>query len=232
MINSFVATAAAALSWMFVEWMVKGKPSLLGACPAASRAWSRSRRRPATAGPMGAIVLGLDRRRGLPVLRAPRSKNAFGYDDALDVFGVHCIGGIVGAHRHRHPGEPDARRRRHHGLHRPARSPTTTSWRRSSRSAEAWLTTLVWSGVGSLITLQGGRRAGRTARAASRRSAKASISPITASAPTTCNAAPRHASCAGGSRRRPPVRRPRSHPGPLLACFGLRAHSRRWLITP
>jgi Amt family ammonium transporter len=48
MTNSFVATAAAALSWMFAEWLIKGKPSLLGACPAASPAWSRSRRRPAT----------------------------------------------------------------------------------------------------------------------------------------------------------------------------------------
>ncbi len=103
MINTFVATAAAALSWMFAEWIVKGKPSMLGACRAASRVWSRSRRRPAIAGPMGAIVLGLVV--GVVCLFFVTTvKNVLGYDDALDVFGVHCIGGIIGAHRHRHPG--------------------------------------------------------------------------------------------------------------------------------
>src|SRR3954464_13110437 len=96
MTNSFVATAAAAMSWMFAEWMLKGKPSLLGAlsgCVAGQVAVT-----PAAgyAGPMGALVLGLIV--GVVCLFfVPTVKNALGYDDALDVFGVHCIGGLFGA---------------------------------------------------------------------------------------------------------------------------------------
>jgi ammonium transporter, Amt family len=96
MINSFVATAAAALSWMFAEWLIKGKPSLLGivsGCVAGLVAIT-----PASgyAGPMGAMVLGLVA--GVVCLYfCSTIKNLMGYDDALDVFGVHCIGGIVGA---------------------------------------------------------------------------------------------------------------------------------------
>src|SRR5881227_2181889 len=96
MINSFVATAAAALSWMFAEWIFKGKPSMLGivsGCVAGLVAVT-----PASgyAGPMGALVLGLVV--GVVCLFFVTAvKNMFGYDDALDVFGVHCIGGIVGA---------------------------------------------------------------------------------------------------------------------------------------
>src|SRR5262245_24132696 len=96
MINSFVATAAAALSWMFVEWLTKGKPSLLGilsGCVAGLVAVT-----PASgyAGPMGALVLGLIA--GVVCLFfCTAVKNALGDDDAFDVFGVHCIGGIIGA---------------------------------------------------------------------------------------------------------------------------------------
>jgi Amt family ammonium transporter len=96
MTNSFVATAAAALAWMFVEWGAKGKPSLLGllsGCVAGLVAVT-----PASgyAGPMGAIVLGLAAG-AVCFFFCTTVKNAFGYDDALDVFGVHCIGGIIGA---------------------------------------------------------------------------------------------------------------------------------------
>jgi ammonium transporter, Amt family len=96
MTNSFVATAGAALSWMFVEWGAKGKPSLLGllsGCVAGLVAVT-----PASgyAGPMGAIVLGLVAG-AVCFFFCTTVKNALGYDDALDVFGVHCIGGIIGA---------------------------------------------------------------------------------------------------------------------------------------
>jgi Amt family ammonium transporter len=96
MINSFVATAGAALAWMFVEWMVKGKPSMLGiisGCVAGLVAVT-----PASgySGPMGAIVLGLVAG-AICFFAATSLKNALGYDDSLDVFGVHCIGGIIGA---------------------------------------------------------------------------------------------------------------------------------------
>ena len=96
MINSFVATAAAALSWMFAEWIFKGKPSLLGAISGCVAGLVAVTPASGYAGPMGAIVLGLVV--GVVCLfMVTTIKNMFGYDDALDVFGVHCIGGIVGA---------------------------------------------------------------------------------------------------------------------------------------
>jgi ammonium transporter, Amt family len=96
MTNSFVATAAAALSWMFAEWIVKGKPSLLGALSGAVAGLVAVTPAAGFSGPMGAIVLGLVV--GVVCLFfCSVVKNAFGYDDALDVFGVHCMGGIVGA---------------------------------------------------------------------------------------------------------------------------------------
>jgi ammonium transporter, Amt family len=96
MTNSFVATAAAALSWMFAEWIIKGKPSVLGALSGAVAGLVAVTPAAGYSGPMGAIVLGLIV--GVVCLFFVTTvKNALGYDDALDVFGVHCIGGIVGA---------------------------------------------------------------------------------------------------------------------------------------
>ena len=96
MINTFVATAAAAVSWMFAEWVLKGKPSLLGIVSGAVAGLVAVTPASGFAGPMGSIVLGL----GVGVICfifCTTIKNALGYDDSLDVFGVHCIGGIVGA---------------------------------------------------------------------------------------------------------------------------------------
>ena len=96
MTNSFVATAAAALSWMFAEWIVKGHPSVLGVISGAVAGLVAVTPAAGYAGPMGAIVLGLVV--GVVCLFfCTVVKNALGYDDSLDVFGVHCIGGIVGA---------------------------------------------------------------------------------------------------------------------------------------
>src|SRR6266851_2738861 len=96
MANSFVATAAAAMSWMFAEWIVKGKPSLLGAISGCIAGLVAVTPASGYAGPMGALVLGLIT--GVVCLFFVTTvKNALGYDDALDVFGVHCIGGILGA---------------------------------------------------------------------------------------------------------------------------------------
>ena len=96
MTNSFVATAAAALAWMFAEWIIKGHPSLLGALSGAVAGLVAVTPAAGFAGPMGAIVLGLVV--GVVCLFfCTVIKNALGYDDALDVFGVHCVGGIVGA---------------------------------------------------------------------------------------------------------------------------------------
>jgi len=96
MINTFVATAAAALSWMFAEWAVKGRPSLLGALSGAIAGLVAVTPAAGFAGPMGAIVLGLIVG-AVCLFFCSTVKNMFGYDDALDVFGIHCIGGIVGA---------------------------------------------------------------------------------------------------------------------------------------
>jgi len=96
MINTFVATAAAALAWMLAEKVAKGKPSLLGGASGAVAGLVAVTPASGFAGPMGAIVLGLVA--GMVCMFACSAiKNALGYDDALDVFGVHCVGGILGA---------------------------------------------------------------------------------------------------------------------------------------
>ena len=96
MTNTFLATAAAALAWMFAEWIIKGHPSLLGALSGAIAGLVAVTPAAGFAGPMGAIVLGLVV--GIVCLFfCTVIKNALGYDDSLDVFGVHCVGGIVGA---------------------------------------------------------------------------------------------------------------------------------------
>jgi Amt family ammonium transporter len=96
LINTFLATAAAALAWMLAEQTLKGKPSLLGGASGALAGLVAITPASGFAGPMGAIVLGLIA--GVVCsLCCSQVKNAFGYDDALDVFGVHCIGGILGA---------------------------------------------------------------------------------------------------------------------------------------
>ncbi len=96
MVNTFVATCAAALSWMFAEWLIKGKASLLGIVTGAVAGLVAVTPAAGFAGPMGAIVLGLVA--GVVCLFfCSVIKNMFGYDDSLDVFGVHCVGGIVGA---------------------------------------------------------------------------------------------------------------------------------------
>ncbi len=96
MINTTLATAAAALAWMFVEWIGKGKPSLLGIATGAIAGLVAITPACGNAGPMGAIILGITA--GIISFWAVTSlKRMFGYDDSLDVFGVHGVAGIVGA---------------------------------------------------------------------------------------------------------------------------------------
>jgi Amt family ammonium transporter len=96
MINTFVATAAAALAWMLAEKMFKGKPSVLGGASGAVAGLVAVTPASGFAGPMGAILLGVVAG-FVCMIMCSAIKNALGYDDALDVFGVHCIGGIIGA---------------------------------------------------------------------------------------------------------------------------------------
>jgi Amt family ammonium transporter len=96
MTNTFIATATAALGWMIIEWIAKGKPSLLGIASGAIAGLVAVTPASGFAGPMGALILGFIA--GVVCyFFCTTVKNALGYDDALDVFGVHCIGGIVGA---------------------------------------------------------------------------------------------------------------------------------------
>ena len=95
-LNTMVATCAAALSWMLCEWAIKGKPSLLGLVTGAVAGLVAVTPASGFAGPMGSIVLGL-LVSPICLMFCTSIKHALGYDDALDVFGVHCIGGIFGA---------------------------------------------------------------------------------------------------------------------------------------
>jgi len=95
-VNTMVATAAAALSWMVAEWLLKGKPSLLGLITGAVAGLVAVTPASGYAGPMGSIILGLVVS-PICLFFVDVVKHKLGYDDALDVFGVHCIGGITGA---------------------------------------------------------------------------------------------------------------------------------------
>ena len=94
--NTLLATAAAALSWMFAEWITKGTPTMLGAASGAVAGLVAITPACGFVGPMGSIAIGAIA--GVVCLLAvSKLKTLFGYDDSLDVFGVHCIGGILGA---------------------------------------------------------------------------------------------------------------------------------------
>ena len=91
-----IATAAAALGWMFLEWMSHGKPSALGIATGAVAGLVAITPASGSVGPMGAIAIGAASGLGC-FFAATTMKRALGYDDSLDAFGVHGIGGIIGA---------------------------------------------------------------------------------------------------------------------------------------
>ncbi len=91
-----VATAAAALSWMFIEWVKHGKPSVLGIASGAVAGLVAITPAAGAVGPMGAIAIGLASGAGC-FITSTSLKRAMGYDDSLDVFGIHAVGGIIGA---------------------------------------------------------------------------------------------------------------------------------------
>jgi Amt family ammonium transporter len=91
-----IATAAAALGWMFAEWIAKGKPSVLGVISGAVAGLVAITPASGFVLPGASIIIGVAA--GVICFFAATSvKHLFGYDDSLDAFGVHCIGGIVGA---------------------------------------------------------------------------------------------------------------------------------------
>ena len=96
MVVTQLATAVAALSWMFTEWLAKGRPSVLGIASGAVAGLVAITPASGFVGVTGAFVIGIAAG-VLCFLAATSVKKMFGYDDSLDAFGVHCIGGIVGA---------------------------------------------------------------------------------------------------------------------------------------
>jgi len=91
-----IATAAAALAWMFIEWLVHKKPSVLGIISGAVAGLVAITPASGFVGPTGALWIGIAA--GLGCFFASTTvKRVFGYDDSLDVFGIHAVGGIIGA---------------------------------------------------------------------------------------------------------------------------------------
>jgi Amt family ammonium transporter len=94
--NTLLATAAATLAWMGAEWAARGTPTMVGAASGAVAGLVAITPACGWVGPMGSIIIGI--LAGLVCLFAvSKLKGWFKYDDSLDVFGVHCIGGILGA---------------------------------------------------------------------------------------------------------------------------------------
>ena len=153
MINTFAATCAAALSWLFVEWGGKGKPSLLGLVSGAIAGLVAVTPASGFAGPMGSLVLGLVAGAVCYVF-CSSVKNAFGYDDSLDVFGIHCVAGIVGAIA---TGILVAPALKGTGIADYTAVPGSLSPGAYSMATQVWaqtkavIFTLLWSGIGSAI---------------------------------------------------------------------------------
>jgi Amt family ammonium transporter len=95
-LNTYLCTATAVIAWMFAEWIFRGKPTMLGAASGAVAGLVAITPACGVVSPGGAIILGIVV--ALVCLWAVAGlKKAMGYDDSLDVFGVHAVGGIIGA---------------------------------------------------------------------------------------------------------------------------------------
>jgi Amt family ammonium transporter len=150
-INTMVATCAAAVSWSLVEQFHHGKPSLLGAITGAVAGLVAITPAAGFAAPMTSIVLGLV---VSPIcyLFVASVKKKFGYDDSLDVFGVHCIGGIVGAIGTGIVADPALGGQGYFDYTVfPAAVGAYDMGGQVLTQLKGVLTTLVWSGVGSAI---------------------------------------------------------------------------------
>lgn len=95
-INTILATAAGGMAWMLAEWLLRGKPSMLGVASGVVAGLVAVTPAAGLVGPMGAIVLGAIAG-ALCLWGVTGLKKMLGYDDSLDVFGIHGLGGIIGA---------------------------------------------------------------------------------------------------------------------------------------
>ncbi len=96
MLVTQIATAVAGFTWMLVEWSLKGKPTVVGICSGAVAGLVAITPASGFVGPVGAFVIGIAAG-GFCYWGCTGLKHMFSYDDALDCFGVHAVGGIVGA---------------------------------------------------------------------------------------------------------------------------------------
>lgn len=148
-INTFLATAAAVLAWAFGEWIIRGKPTMLGAASGAIAGLVAITPACGWVGPMGALIIGLI---GgfVCMLAVLKLKSALGYDDSLDVFGVHCVGGIIGAILTGVFNSPDLGGT---GIY----DYVTGTWGYAGMGTQVWaqtkgvLITILWSGVVSFV---------------------------------------------------------------------------------
>ncbi|WP_254514884.1 ammonium transporter [Novosphingobium sp. G106] len=150
-INTMVATCAAAVSWAIIEQLHHGKPSMLGGATGAVAGLVAITPASGFAAPMTSIVLGLV---VSPICYFFVSvvKNKFKYDDTLDVFGVHCIGGIIGAIGTAIVADPALGGQGFFDYTKfPAVAGTYDMGAQLITQIKAVLLTLVWSGVGSAI---------------------------------------------------------------------------------
>ena len=151
--NTMIATAAAGMSWLLVEQVVKGKPSLLGAASGVVAGLVAVTPASGYAGTMGSVILGL---MVSPIcfFFVTFVKSKFGYDDSLDVFGVHCIGGITGALM---TGILDNPNFGGQGIADYTTKPGTMIAGTYNMAGQLWIQlqgvviTLLWSGIGALI---------------------------------------------------------------------------------
>lgn len=151
-INTFIATAGAVLAWTFGEWLVRGKPTMLGAASGAIAGLVAITPACGWVGPMGALAIGVAG--GLICMLAVlKLKSWLGYDDSLDVFGVHCIGGIIGAILTGVFNSPDLGGT---GVY----DYVAGTWGFAGIGTQVWiqtkavLITIVWSGVVSLVAFK------------------------------------------------------------------------------
>jgi Amt family ammonium transporter len=151
--NTFLATSAAVLTWSLGEWMGKGKPSMLGAASGAVAGLVAVTPAAGFVGPMGAIIIGLIS--GFLCLWGVTGlKRMLGADDSLDVFGVHGVGGIVGALL---TGVFAAPALGGTGIYDYVANAVSADYSIAGQvwvQAKAVLTTIVWSGVVSFIAFK------------------------------------------------------------------------------
>ena len=141
-----IATAAAGLAWMFTEWMTKKKPSVLGIISGAVAGLVAITPASGFVNPTGALIIGIAA--GVVCFfSATALKHVLGYDDALDAFGVHCVGGILGAILTGVFADKAVGGDAAVGLLQGNAGQVWTQ-------VEGVLVTLVWSGVGSAIILK------------------------------------------------------------------------------